>query len=507
MRRGVTFLTILVVIAACAASSDSNAQQSTARLLPDPSRSVHDSGGSAKAFTIRSAILGEARRIDVALPPSYGRTAANRLYPVAIVLDGEESFPVVSAVSAELARNGQIPEMIIVAIENTDRLRDLTPPGLSVSGSSKHEGGDRFLDFVEKELLPEVDRQLRGGAPRVLIGHSSGGILATYAAATRSTYRCVIALDTPVSLGESWLATKLVARAGRTGPPLRYVSYEARFGWSDAGWKALNAAAPSTWMLHREKLARESHESMPMLGMYLGLKEVFSDYSMLAAPVAPTTRILPWYQKVDTALGAAVIPPRKLLANVTEDLLIEGRGAAARVAYTALVAGYGAPADSGSLAARIADVERRPAPSETVEGLLATPFPSPDEARAWIGEWRGDIWMNADELTPGKPRSTLHVAVVDGRVVGETVSQHEPGVTDVQKWTYMKVTPNGLVFGYMNGMRPRGMLLHEGTMKDGVLSGVMRFGGVNFRFPDGTLPPPIYFSYKKVAAAGTVSRD
>src|SRR6185295_12939416 len=119
-------------------------------------------------------------------------------YPVMIVLDGEANLPPVAAVTDELSRNGQIPESVIVAIPNTDptrgRLRDLTPPGLSVSGSSLNEGGDRFLDFIEQELLPAVERQFRGGAPRTFIGHSSGGVLATYVAATRSTYRTVIAL-------------------------------------------------------------------------------------------------------------------------------------------------------------------------------------------------------------------------------------------------------------------------------------------------------------------------
>lgn len=81
----------------------------------------------------------------------------------------------------ELSRNGLVPEMVIVAIANTNSLRDLTPPGISVSGSSLNEGGDKFLDFIEKELLPEVTRQLRGGPPYTFIGHSSGGILVTYA--------------------------------------------------------------------------------------------------------------------------------------------------------------------------------------------------------------------------------------------------------------------------------------------------------------------------------------
>lgn len=224
-----------------------------------------------ETLTLDSAILGETRTVHLVLPPSFARTSPERRYPVAVVLDGEENVPPAAAVAAELARNGQVPELLLVAIPNLAgagwedtarlRVRDLTPPGLSVSGSSLNEGGDRFLDFLERELLPAVERQFRGGAPRTLIGHSSGGILATYAAATRPGFAAVIALDTPTELGDDWLPKKLLARASAETTPLRYASYEARFGWRDDSWQALVAAAPPSWRLQREHLARESHES------------------------------------------------------------------------------------------------------------------------------------------------------------------------------------------------------------------------------------------------------
>jgi pimeloyl-ACP methyl ester carboxylesterase len=467
-------------------------------LVADAGRTIRDSrGGNGRAYHIESAILKETRRINVSFPNSYQRSAADRRYPVTIVLDGEASLPAAAAVSDELTANGQIPEAIIVAIENTNRLRDLTPPGISVSGSGLNEGGDRFLDFIEQELLPAIDRQLRGAAPRTLIGHSSGGLIATYAAATRTTYACVIALDTPTHLGGNWLVKKLVQRARSATGPLRYASYEARFGWTDITWKELTASAPPTWRLHREKLARENHESMPLLGMYLGLREVFSDYSMLAAPVAPTTSILPYYAKVSESLGAPVIPPRKLLGNVREDLLMEGRGAAARIAYATEVAGYGAPSDADDAVARIAEVEKRPPPTETVEGLLATPFPTPEEARAYLGEWTGEIWMNEAELRTGRPPTILRIRVENGRVVGEQMNEPIPGERLVQKLTYLRVTSEGLTWGFMNGMRPRGMLLHVGRLEGGRLTGVMRFGGVDFKYPADMTPPVIQFAFRK----------
>jgi hypothetical protein len=480
-------------------------------LEPDTGRTTRASlGTEGLAYRIESKILGETRTINLALPRSFEATGPARRYPVAVVLDGEANLPEAAAVASKLAAAGQIPELVLVAVENTDRLRDLTPPGLSVSGSSRNEGGDRFLDFIEQELLPAVDSQFRGAAPRTLIGHSSGGILATYAAATRPAWRVVVALDTPVHLGQNWLAERLTAAAveSRAGeaeglpdvgrPPLRYVSCEARFAWPDDAWDALVAAAPPSWRLHRETLARESHESMFLLGTYLGLREAFGDTSRLAAPVAPTTSILPYYDRLGESLGAAVVAPRDLLQTVVDDLLMEGRGAAARAAYERLVAGYGTPADDAERRARIAEVEARPEPTETVEGLLATPFPTPEEVEPWLGEWLGDIWMNADELVEGRPRQHLRLRVTDGRVEGEVESEPAPGQVMVQPITYLQVTPAGLTYGYLNGMRPRGMLLFEGELQDGTLSGSLRFGGIDFR-PEGMTPPTIRFAYTRVS--------
>jgi len=443
----------------------------------------------------------------VVLPESYSRTAAERRYPVTVVLDGEYLIAPVAAVSDELSRNGQIPESVIVGIENVGgadwlasnkkRVYDLTPPGLSVSGSSRNEGGDSFLDFIEQELFPALDGQFRTGAPRAFVGISSGGILATYVAATRSTYHAVVALDTPVHLDENWLAKKLATRAAAPLMPLRYASLEAKFGWPDESWKRLVSTAPASWILYREKFQLEGHETMRMIGAYIGLRQVFKDYSRFSAPGMPTTSILPYYDKVSGSLGAPVIPPKTLLENVVADLLAEGRGTAARNAYNTLVVGYGLPPNNSKLLAEIAETERRPPPTETVEGLLATPFPTPEEVRDFIGDWAGGVWMGSNE--PRNRKSILRIRIVDGRVIGETIRSTPEGKEIVETLQYLKITPQGLTWGNMNGMRPRGVNLFEGTLKGDTLSGEVRFGGINFRRPDGSPPEPLHFSFTRVA--------
>jgi hypothetical protein len=227
--------------------------------------------------------------------------------------------------------------------------------------------------------------------------------------------------------------------------------------------------------------------------MYLGLREVFRDYSMLSSPAAPTTSILPYYAEVGRTFGASLVPPRKLLTHVVEDLLAEGRGAAARDVYAMLVSAYGEPPGGSALKARITESQHLAMPTETVEGLLATPFPTPEEARMFLGEWAGDIWMG-----PAQPRTgdtLLRITVLNGRVVGETVGRAPDGSEVVQPWQYMRITPHGLTFGRLNGMRPRGVALFEGTLQGDTLAGTMRFGGIDFKEFNGAAPPPLFFSF------------
>ena len=453
-----------------------------------------------RAFTIRSEILRETRTVVVALPPSFERTKEPRRYPVAVILDGEFVVSRVAPVAADLIRNGQIPEMVLVGIENIDqfrgRVRDLTPPGLSVSGSSRNEGGDRFLDFIERELLPAMDKQFRTAAPRILIGMSSGGILATWAAASRDTFRLVISLDAPLHLDAHWLPKKLIARAKSSGVPIHYASYTARFNFDADLWKDLQSTARPGWRLQHQHLARETHNSMPLLGAYLGLRFVFEPYSKMSAPEMPTTSILPYYDQLTNVYGAPLEPPRSLIREVVDDLMMEGRGAEARRAFERLSQLYGPSPDASALSARIAEVEKRPPPAETVESLLNQPFPTPEQAREYLGDWKGEDWMNPEA------RNTAHIRirVENGRVVGESFD-YPPGMKPIRRpIQLLKVGKDTLTFGYMNGMRPRGMILWELKRNGEYFEGRMRWGGVAFRMEDGREPPVIHMRLRKVTA-------
>lgn len=122
-------------------------------------------------ISIHSKVLSEERKLLVHLPESY-HNGTDSDYPVLYTLDGSTHFKHITGTVDWLSKNtGRIPEMIIVAIVNTDRGRDMTT---SYNGG----GGDKFLNFIKSELIPYVDNQYRTRPFRILAGHSMAGFFA-----------------------------------------------------------------------------------------------------------------------------------------------------------------------------------------------------------------------------------------------------------------------------------------------------------------------------------------
>jgi uncharacterized protein len=136
--------------------------------------------------SIHSNILKEERKIWVHVPVSARTgTDSKKNYPVVYLLDAEKNFTgVVGMIDLLSSVNGNAfwPEMIVVGIPNTDRTRDLTPThvaeGLWIDSYTARVsgGGEAFISFIEKELLPHIDSNYHTTPYRMLIGHSYGGL-------------------------------------------------------------------------------------------------------------------------------------------------------------------------------------------------------------------------------------------------------------------------------------------------------------------------------------------
>ncbi|RZJ54301.1 MAG: alpha/beta hydrolase [Flavobacterium sp.] len=137
--------------------------------------------------SIYSKVLNENRKVLIHLPRSVQYAGfAKQKYPVVYLLDGDAHFSSVVGMIEQLSEingNTLFPEMIIVAIPNTNRTRDLTPthsdielPFVNKDLSEQSGGGEKFAAFLEKELIPFIDSKYPTAPYRTLIGHSFGGL-------------------------------------------------------------------------------------------------------------------------------------------------------------------------------------------------------------------------------------------------------------------------------------------------------------------------------------------
>lgn len=171
---------------------------------------------------MNSSTLGEVRELLVHLPVSYHRLP-NRRYDVVYVLDGSSLDTPTADSAALLARLGLAPEVLVVGLPNVSgpgRQRDYTPPFMRQDVDAAVSGlgaGDRFLDFLEHEVVPLVDRDYRTTGRRLIAGHSRGGLLVVYALMARPTLFAGFLAHSPavwrdegalVTAFESWLASE-----------------------------------------------------------------------------------------------------------------------------------------------------------------------------------------------------------------------------------------------------------------------------------------------------------
>jgi len=153
--------------------------------IPNIATALDSNISIGKTIEIESKILNEKRSIQVHLPDAY-RNGETR-FPVLYLTDGPGHFRHTVGTMNFLARNGRIPQMIIVGVANTDRTRDLTPKILVSKDERFQNGGgaDNFLNFFEQELIPYIEKNYRTQPYRVFSGHSFGGLFAINAFLTK----------------------------------------------------------------------------------------------------------------------------------------------------------------------------------------------------------------------------------------------------------------------------------------------------------------------------------
>ena len=117
--------------------------------------------------TVNSQKLGEKREIKIQLPRNYEQNSEKR-YPVVVVLDGDYLFEPVAGMVDYYSYWKDVPEMIVVGI-NQDGIRmEDTSYG---ENSLPVDKGAKFFEFIGMELLASLDQKYRTSNFRMIVGH------------------------------------------------------------------------------------------------------------------------------------------------------------------------------------------------------------------------------------------------------------------------------------------------------------------------------------------------
>lgn len=293
-----------------------------------------------KVDSLESATLKERRHYLVYTPPSYDdTTSAPQHYPVLYLLDGDAHFHSVTGLIQILGTgvNGTyaIPEMIVVAIPNTNRTRDMTPthvttgfdgrpaPAMSMSG-----GMGNFLTFIRTELIPQIDQRYRTMPYRIFVGHSLGGITAIDALYTiPETFNAYVAIDPSLWWDNTLLlkqAKDFITKA-RLDNRVLYVAQANTLNPDDTTsnphfnaimrFNAVMQAYNKSGLRYGFKYYdSDDHGSVPLIAEYDALRFIFEGYKPdLLRLLASPNLLAEHYRLVSAKLGATFNPSERMI--------------------------------------------------------------------------------------------------------------------------------------------------------------------------------------------------
>jgi len=239
---------------------------------------------------VHSTVLNEDRTIWVRT--AHGYDPGKDPLPVLYLTDGPGHINEIGSTIDFLVDNGRMPPIIVVGIANTDRTRDLTPTHADVKNADgtieripTSGGGDRFLDFIQTELIPEIDKHYRTAPYRIFAGHSLGGLMAIHILTSRpDMFQGYIAVspslwwDDEHTLHEAQqffaahaeLDKRLFFSLGGEGKDMQ--------DGFDQLKKTLTSKTPKHFHWDSARYSDETHSSTVLRAHYAGLRMIFSDW-------------------------------------------------------------------------------------------------------------------------------------------------------------------------------------------------------------------------------------
>lgn len=333
----------------------------------------------AQKVIIHSNILSEARELLIYSPKPASPKKLS--YPVILLLDAESLFiPAVGAVnflnySSYLP---QMPEAYIVGIVNTKRGRDMPVP----QEIEKSDGAKNFYNFLAQEVLPYINQNFSTSGLNILVGHSQGGLFATFAAVQNpKLFPFVVAMDAPMEVTKS--VEQLYLKKILQSCGLKYVSVESLYGWGDKLKPESNCLS-----FLQVNIPGENHETMPYKGLYEGLKHLFNDYWPSAKDL-PLQKLSAYYSSLEKRYKVPYLIPAKVLLESAKQNIGQSNKAIAIDLLNEYEKIYGKSQSGEQLLVKANAITK--APDERVAEALSHASPTDEEVTPYLGKWSGSV--------------------------------------------------------------------------------------------------------------------
>jgi len=232
---------------------------------------------------IHSKVLQEMRSYMVHLPRGYGNS--EHRYPVFYLLDAEQGnyFQQTIKTIESLSNHGKIPEMIVVGIKNTNRLRDMNIPEFIYRDEIIVGGANNFLSFLKNELMSVIDKKYRTTHFNVLSGRSASATFSIFTMISEpNLFNAIIASSPSFYVNEKIIITKTRAlfKNRKYFDPIFFMNLgtedsKKRIEQTKHYTKLLKNIAPSNFKWEMRVMEGEGH--VPETSNLDGLLMIFSN--------------------------------------------------------------------------------------------------------------------------------------------------------------------------------------------------------------------------------------
>lgn len=265
---------------------------------------------------ISSKVLNEERTYKIYLPREYD--SKNSKYPLMIVLDGY--FLYSSGVIDYMIFSGNVPPMIIVSIDNTDRDRDFTPTNsknLEGEYIPSSGGAPNFLKFLKTELIPEIETNYKVENFRLIAGHSLSAFFVSYVLLeSPDLFQAYFAMSPTLPWDNNFLINKLKKMKSLDNQRnlFYYLVMDQQKG------EMLNSAKEFSSILKKKNFPKvysnfkryedEDHISCFLVGLYYSLKDLYSNYKISEKLItsADAKGVEKHFTSITTKYGYNILP-------------------------------------------------------------------------------------------------------------------------------------------------------------------------------------------------------